>query len=87
MKTFMEAEVQTESASLSQYVTDDIAAGVGEKDEADDDVRAACDDDQERERIFENTLLQLKIAKNLREAQLYSKTVDFESDWNSDDDF
>lgn len=84
MKTYMEAEVQTESESLISYDTE-----VSDEDEA-DDVGSTCgDDDHEKDRLLENTLLQLKIAKNLREAQQYSKTVNFESesDWNSDDDF
>lgn len=83
MKTYMEAEVQTESESLLSYGIE-----VGDEDDA-DGVGSTCDDDHEKDRLLENTLLQLKIAKNLRETQQYSKTVNFESesDSNTDDDF
>ncbi|XP_062606711.1 uncharacterized protein LOC134268468 [Saccostrea cucullata] len=83
-KTYMEAEVQTESEPvlLVSHGTD-----VGEEEA--DDVGSTCDDDHEKDKLFENTLLQLKIAKNLRETEEYRKnfSVDSESDWNSDDEF
>lgn len=52
MKTYMEAEVQTESESLLSYGTE-----VGDEDDA-DGVGSTCDDDHEKDRLLENTLLQ-----------------------------
>jgi hypothetical protein len=85
-KTFMEAEVQTESEPVLL-----VSHGTEVDEEEADDVGSNCDDDHEKDKLFENNLLQLKLAKNLREAQEFRKHFsvdnDSESDWNSDDDF
>ncbi|XP_062604979.1 uncharacterized protein LOC134266771 [Saccostrea cucullata] len=58
-KTYMEAEVQTESEPVLHV---SHGTDVDEEEEA-DDVGSTCDDEHEKDKLFENTLLQLKIAK------------------------